>query len=378
MSWRAGLRSGSSNFDEASRQAAINLEESLRREQARKRAVKAALQRPPSTGTTPVSSRPNTPPIPEANGIMVNYDQENAEDAEGAINNARDVKLPFNKASIELWFSLIESKMQFAGLHKQWSKRQVLIQLIPPEHHNDFKKYLIMQETAAGATAYYDLKKAILKRFGPKKAEGFDKAITRVMTGTPSQLGNQILSDICPSPTPLQNCHCADIVLGIWRRSLPSVVRNAIADMDFEAATFEAVFDKADAVWASNAANSTVVATMEAKEAGATAVAAVSGRGGGRGGNRGGRGGRGGNSSGTGRGGGQNRNQGNNQGSGASGRSRGPRHPDNPPSNACGVHWKFGKGAWHCADRHNCPWRDFENPKPSHNRNIVSEIDIID
>ena len=86
--------------------------------------------------------------------MPVNYDQQNLEDDEGAIQNARDCKLPFNKDDIKLRFSLIESKMQFAGLKKQWSKRQVLIQLIPPEYHSDFKAYLQMQETEAGVDSY--------------------------------------------------------------------------------------------------------------------------------------------------------------------------------------------------------------------------------
>ena len=90
-----------------------------------------------------------------------------------------------------------------------------------------------MQEDEAGNDSYYQLKKAIIKQFGPKKADNFDKAISRVMTGTPSQLGRQILADICPAVKPLNGCHCEDIVLGIWRRSLPQAVRNQIADMDF-------------------------------------------------------------------------------------------------------------------------------------------------
>ena len=65
---------------------------------------------------------------PPANpAIMTNFDVENGDDDAGAIANARDVKLPFNKNDIKLWFSLIESKMQFAGLKAQWSKRQVLV-----------------------------------------------------------------------------------------------------------------------------------------------------------------------------------------------------------------------------------------------------------
>ena len=307
------------------------------------------------------------PAVPEVEVVnMVNYDQEDGQDDQGAIANARDVKLPFNKNDIRLWFSLVESKMEFAGIKAQWSKRQVLIQLILADLHNDFKTYLIMQKTDAGATPYFDLKSAIIKQLGLKKADGFDKAISRVMTGTPSQLGRQIINDICPKVKPLEGCCCSDTVLGIWRRSLPSVVRNAVADMDFTANTFSAVFDKADKVWTSNGASTTVVAALtKTPEEGGAEVAATS-----RGGRRGGRGNRGGGRGN--RGGGQNRGggSGSNQGGGA--RDRGPRHPDQPPREACDVHWKFGKAAWHCADRHKCPWRDYENPKPRHNRNIAA------
>ena len=249
-----------------------------------------------------------------------------------------------------LWFTLVEGKMQFAGIKKQWSKRQVLVQLIPPEYHSDFKQYLVKQETEAGNVPYHTLKTAIIKKFGPRRAEGYDKAVSRVMTDSPSHLGQQIISDICPNVDPLTGCHCADIVLGIWRRALPLVVRNAFADMDFTAGTFSAVFDKADSVWISNSSATTM------------STAAV-----GRGGGRGGRGGRGQGGRGAGRGGGN-------------GRGRGPRHADNPPSSSCNLHWKFGKGAWRCGDRHTCPWRDYESPKPRHDRNIVgeAEMEIID
>ena len=303
--------------------------------------------------------------------MVVNYDQQNEADDANAISNARDVKIPFNKNDIQLWFSLIESKMQFAGLKKQWSKRQVLIQLIPSEYHNDFKHFLVLQEAEAGNNAYYTLKTAMVKQFGPKKADNFDKAIGRVMTGTPSQLGRQILNDICPGARPLQGCHCASIVLGIWRRSLPNVVRNQIADMEFDAANYIAVFDRADSVWSSNQASTTVVAALAKSDPEVAAASARGGRGRGGRGNGRGRGGRGG-GRGTGRGG--------SQGGGSQGQDRrGPRHPDQPPQEACDVHWRFGKGAWHCADRHACPWRDYESPKPRHNRNIATtEIETIE
>ena len=317
------------------------------------------------------------------NHTMVNYDQQNEDDEPNAIQNARDCKLPFNKNDIKLWFSLIESKMQFAGLKKQWSKRQVLVQLIPPEFHTIFRQYLQLQENEAGVDSYYQLKSAIIKHFGPKKADNFDKAINRVMTGTPSQLGREIMHDICPKVKPLTGCCCADTVLGIWRRSLPSVVRNQIADMDFNAATYAAVFDRADSVWASNAASTSVVATLT-KETGGSASAEVAAASSNRGGRRGGRGrnNRGGGSGSSGGGGNQasNTNSGSSSGKPNQGQGqgrRGPRHPDNPPQNSCGLHWKFGRGAWTCADRHNCPWRDIESPRPRDNRNIGA-AEIVD
>ena len=145
--------------------------------------------------------------------MPVNYDQQNTDDGENAFANARDCRLPFNKHDVKLWFSLLESKMQFAGINRQWSKRQVLIQLIPPELHNDFKQYLQLNETEAGNSAYYNLKKAILKQFGLKQADNFDKAISRVLTGKPSELGRRILNDICLKPKPLEGCCCAATVL---------------------------------------------------------------------------------------------------------------------------------------------------------------------
>ena len=61
----------------------------------------------------------NNEQVPPQAARMVNYDQASGQDDPGAIQNARDCKLPFNQHDIRLWFSLIESKMQFAGLKNQ-------------------------------------------------------------------------------------------------------------------------------------------------------------------------------------------------------------------------------------------------------------------
>ena len=147
-----------------------------------------------------------------------------------------------------------------------------------------------------------------------------------------------------------------------------------------------AVFDKADDVWASNKASVSVVSALT-KSAGASAAAGEpaevaatqarsrrprNNRGSGGGSNSGG-------GSGT-SGGGSGNSNANARGGAATNQraNRGPRHPDNPPSGSCGLHWKFGKAAWTCADRHNCPWRNYESPRPRDNRNIVATTEIED
>ena len=139
--------------------------------------------------------------------------------------------------------------------------------------------------------------------------------------------------------------------------------------MEFDGTTYNAIFDKADSVWVSNSATTTVVlalASMSSPLEEATEVATISKKGKNKNKNGKSRNGGGGN--------------GNNSGGskGQSGSGWGPRHPDNPPSSACLVHWKFGKGAWMCIDRHNCLWRDFESPRPRHNRNIVAVAEKVD
>ena len=153
------------------------------------------------------------------------------------------------------------------------------------------------------------------------------------------------------------------MALGMWTKNLPTYVKVHISDEVFNADTYKAVFDKADKCWLSHRQETPVVAAIKAENVAALkdstdfdtpAVAAIRGRGRGRGNGRGGRGGRGG-----GRGG---------QGT----KPLGPRHPQ-ALEGSCYVHHKFGPEAWSCADRHKCPMRDMESPRPRHNRNIPVE-----
>ena len=129
----------------------------------------------------------------------------------------------------------------------------------------------------------------------------------------------------------------------------------------------------ADKVWLTHKPEIPAVAAIKAENSAALkdsndlenpAVAAIRAtnkpnRGGGgqsRGQGRGQRGGRG-----QGRGGGRGARQ-----------PQGPRHPQ-ALEGSCYVHHTYGPEAWSCADRHKCPMRDIESPKPKHNRNIPIE-----
>ena len=158
---------------------------------------------------------------------------------------------------------------------------------------------------------------------------------------------------------------------GMWIKNLPTYVKAFISDKPFDKDTFKEVASMADKVWLSHRQEVPAVAAIKAEQAEVLAtsddlenpaVAAIR-RGGGRGGNRGQRGQRGGGRGGArggGRGGQQKR------------QPQGPKHPQ-AMEGSCYVHHQYGPEAWSCADRHSCPMRDIESPKPSHNRNIPIE-----
>ena len=166
------------------------------------------------------------------------------------------------------------------------------------------------------------------------------------MVGLPSQLGYQIVDDVCKKPSKLEGCCCAGAVEAIWSQKLPISIRAHISNKDFTHSTYKEVFEAADKVFNSSkqiaAVRATQVAAAELDETlpafsdqnqpSQTAAMSRGGRGG-RG--RGGRGGQNQNSgsSGTGRGGKNNRGQG--SGRGGRDKPRGPRHASSPPEDCC-------------------------------------------
>ena len=260
--------------------------------------------------------------------------------------------------------------MLMAGVNSQWLKKTVLQRNLPSKVKEDVKSLLSLPKTAAGNAIYHTIKQEILRIYAPKPSEAYKKALTRTMVGLPSQLGCQIINDICKKPAKLDGCCCDTAAQALWSLQLPASVRAHISNKDFNKSTYKAVFEAADQVYQSS--KQVTVATLMT-EGGAAAldetlpafsqqnqpqVAAVtSNRGNRGGGQRGsGRGGRG-----SGRGGQRQSGKNKNQGSGNN--DRGPRHASNPPSECCDRHYRHGGDAWYCLAPTTCPWVSRITPK---------------
>ena len=189
------------------------------------------------------------------------------------------------------------------------------------------------------------------------------------MVGLPSQLGHQIVNDVCKKPVKLDGCCCAGAVEALWSLQLPVSVRSHISGMKFTKDSYKSVFEAADKCHQSSK-QVTVASHMTESSAkldetlpafsqqNQPQVAAVTSRGGRRGGAQ--RGGRG--RAGTGRGGGS-RGGGNSNRNQTTAKDRGPRHASNPPDQCCDRHFRHGGDAWYCLAPTTCPWVSRITPK---------------
>ena len=295
----------------------------------------------------------------------VNFEDEDGVDTAGAMREASANLAKFNWDSEDLLFTFqqIEVKMSTVEVKKNWTKFQVLSTVLPKNVQEEVKHVLRKQQTDfPQKDSYKQLKAEILRIFGPKPDDGMARALSRVLTGTPSQLARQLVNDICKHEL---GCDCCpNVILHLWKRQLPSQVCAGIAQYTFNKQNFRAITELADKIFVSQPSSSVSAIssshnldeTQPAIPYSAPEVAAIRGRGGrGRGrGNRGrgrGRGARGG------------------QAAPAASESRPvTRHPDNAPPGSCSMHVKWGKSAHFCVEPASCPWKNIFVPKPSKNQ----------
>ena len=331
--------------------------------------LEADRQVPPRDHFSPVQVRfpVNAPPLrpPSAAAaeeavVMVDFDAENGVDGDKAQEHARSIRVEFNASKIGFWFSELEGEMVMASVKSQWLKRTVLQRNLPTKQKEDVMALLTLSKTEGGNDIYLKIKQELTRIYAQKPCDSYKKALTRQMTGLPSQLGYQIINDICKKSTKLDGCCCEAAALALWSMNLPVNIRAHISNMTFTKDTYKTVFEAADQVFLSAKQVTVAAISAGAKEVGLDEtlpaftdqnqpqVAAI-----GRGQNRGqGRGQRGGNRGGR----GQRGQRGGNRGGQSSGQARGPRHASMPPESCCDQHYRHGDQSFYCLKPLSCPW----------------------
>ena len=183
---------------------------------------------------------------------MTDFDAENGADGASAMDKMSSVKCEFTRDNIEFWFTELETQLEVIDVKSQWSKRIALQRFLPADVKQEVKSLLIIPKAQAGDDIYKRIKTELLDLYGQKPEDGYIRAKNRVMTGKPSQLGKALINDICKCPVKLQSNCCAQIVWGMYREAIPVVIRNHIAELQFNKDTYKQIFQKSDQVYDSN------------------------------------------------------------------------------------------------------------------------------
>ena len=293
--------------------------------------------------------------------IMADFETENGTDGEKAMEKLTTVVCPFDQADIEYWFSEIEGQLELIEVKSQWLKRMALQRFLPLEIKAEIRSLLKLTKANAGTDIYKQMKKELIDLFGQKPEDAYKRAKSRVMTGKPSQLGKQLIEDLCKCDVKLSGNCCPIVIWGMFREALPVVIRNHIADMSFNKDTYKEIFARCDKIYDSNQDQpvrgaSVASVTSTPTNSGEAVVAAVNKP--------------------------PRRNKGNqgSNGSGSSGSNK-PSSPAPKPAKAenkgtrhatakgdsdklCKMHFKWGENSLYCAAPWKCPMKNiFKAPQ---------------
>ena len=198
--------------------------------------------------------------MPDDNEI-VDFEDEDGADEAGAMQEAcRNLqRLEFEENDLSFWFNQVEIKMSAVGVKKNYTKFQVLSTIIPKKVIDQCKPLLRKKASDfPNKDSYKQLKKTIIRIFGPRPEARMERALSRTLTGRPSDLARVLVNDVCLDD--LQCRCCPDIILALWKRHLPGQVRAGIAHCSFNKDTFDSVVQLADDIFASNAPPASVAA----------------------------------------------------------------------------------------------------------------------
>ena len=193
--------------------------------------------------------------MPEQPAPVVNYDVEDKADGDKTADQARSIKLEFDSVDIKFWFAQLEDEMVMASVGSQWLKKTVLQRNLPIKQKEDVKSMLTLQKSEAGENIYLRIKNELMRIYAPKPQDSYRKALSRTMTGLPSQLGAQIVEDYLSARNPLNSRVVVvqgHAVLAIWSMKLPVQVLAHISNRSFTKDTYKEVFNAADQVFLSS------------------------------------------------------------------------------------------------------------------------------
>ena len=311
----------------------------------------------------PVNAPALRPPAIEENMPDIDIAVENGQDGEKAQDLARSIKVEFDPQDIKFWFSQLEAEFTMAAVKSQWLKKTVMQRNLPLKQREDVKSYLILTKTEAGNLIYKEIKDELLRLYAPKPQDSYHKALARTMVGLPSQLGAQLVDDVCRKPKKFEGCCCPGHVQALWLLQLPINVRSHISNMAFTKDTYKEVFEAADRCYMSAQQVSVAAMSASGSKAAATGLdetlpafqshnqqqVAAFGQ----------------NNKNKGQG--QKKNKNNkNQGQGQSD-NKGKKHssvPDNLAEKMCSRHYRHGASAWFCVAPLTCPWSTKVSARP--------------
>ena len=164
-----------------------------------------------------------------------------------------------------------------ATIKGQWLKKTVLQRNLPTKQKEDVKSLLVLNQAQGGSDIYLKIKNELIRIYAPKPKDSYCKALTRTMVGLPSQLGNQIVEDVCKKPVKLEGCCCSSAVEALWHLQLPVNIRAHVSNMEFTEATYKTVMEAADNVYLSSKQVTVAAVAVNGAGAGSGAAADLNG-----------------------------------------------------------------------------------------------------
>ena len=94
----------------------------------------------------------------------VKFQDENADDDEDYYKKLSTVKnRVFNRNEVEFYFTSLEASLKHIGVKNQWSKREILHNLLPEDIQTQVKHILKKDQDTAGTHPYKTLKLELIK-----------------------------------------------------------------------------------------------------------------------------------------------------------------------------------------------------------------------